>query len=734
MRVLEKTTQAERADAAGPCNRQRERDGPCSDSHWSKLQPRHLERLAIVYVRQSTPQQVVKNRESTDLQYKLSRRAERLGWPADRVVVVDEDLGQTACTVENRLGFQWLMAEVSLNHVGIVFGIEMTRLARSNKDWHQLLELCAIFDTLLADQDRLYDPADYSDRLLLGLTGIMSEAELHILRKRMMQGKRNKAERGELFAHLPRGFVRTASGGVAMDADEQVQAVMRLFFEKFEALGSGRKLLRWLLDNEVRLPVRPSHRPDRGELQWRRATPGAIYRVLHHPMYAGAYSYGRHPTDPRRKVPGRPGSGKRTASMDEWQVLKKDHLPAYISWEQYLSNLRRLAGNASRFTTQGAVREGEALLGGLVACGRCGYRMMVVYNEKVHQGRYVCRASEPIPGLACQSVQSKVVDRLVGGQVLRALEPAALELSLKAAEELDREYQRLDEHWQKRWERAAYEAERARRQYHAVEPENRLVARELEKRWEEALCEQREVEEAYARFQREQTRTLATQERERILSLSSDIAALWEAPSTTPADRKTILRCLVERVDVHVPERGEAVEVTIHWAGGFESHHETERPVGCYEQLRDFDRLRSRILELREAGESATRIASRLNEEGFHPPRGKQFRADTIRTLLSRRGISRSDAAAGPDDTELPGVPQWSMSQLVEELQVPWTTLCHWCRRGWLHADKTQTGRWRVWADAEELARLRRLRDYRRADPSQRYPAELATPQLGGKT
>jgi len=369
-----------------------------------------------------------------------------------------------------------------------------------------------------------------------------------------------------------------------------------------------------------------------------------------------------------------------------------------------------------------------------MACGRCGYRMMVVYNESVHQGRYVCRASEPMPGLACQSVQSKVVDQLVGGQVLRALEPAALELSLKAAEELDREYQRLDEHWKKRLQRAAYEAERARRQYHAVEPENRLVARELEKRWEEALCEQREVEEAYARFQREQARTLAAEEREHILSLSSDIAALWEAPSTTPADRKTILRCLVERVDVHVPERGEAVEVTIHWAGGFESHHETERPVGCYEQLRDFDRLRSRILELREAGEPATRIADRLHEEGFRPPRGKRFRADTIRTLLSRRGMSRSDGAAGPEKAELFGVRQWSMNQLVEELKVPWTTLCHWCRRGWLHAVKTQTGRWRIWADAEELTRLRRLRDYRRADPSQRYPAELTTSQLGGKT
>jgi DNA invertase Pin-like site-specific DNA recombinase len=734
MTVLEKTTQTERAEATGICDRQGRRQEPYSDPRCSQIHSRHLERLAIVYVRQSTPQQVIKNRESTDLQYKLRRRAEQLGWASDRVVVLDEDLGQTAATVENRLGFQWLMAEVSLNHVGIVFGIEMTRLARSNKDWHQLLELCAIFDTLLADQDRLYDPADYSDRLLLGLTGIMSEAELHILRNRMMQGKRNKAERGELFSHVSRGFVRTGSGEVIMDPDEQVQAVMRLFFEKFEILGSGRKLLRWLLENDIRLPVRPSQGPDRGELKWRRATPGAIYKILHHPMYAGAYSYGRHPTDPRRKIPGRPGTGTTTAPMDRWQVLKKDRLPSYISWEQYLANLQCLTRNTSRFTSLGAPREGEALLGGLVTCEGCDHRMMVVYHDGASQGRYVCYTRDPIPGLVCQSVQAKVVDHLVANQVLRALEPAALEISLAAAEEFRREHQRVDEHWQKRLERAAYQAQRAWRQYDAVEPENRLVARELESRWEEALHEQRELEEEYARFQHEQARTLASGDRDRILSLSSDVAALWEAPSTTPVDRKTIFRSLVERVVVRVPEQTEVVEVTIRWAGGFESRHETTRPVACYEQLRDYDRLRSRVLELREAGESATRIAERLNAEGYSTPRGKKFQAATVRTLLSRRALSRCQTDEKPENQGPPGVERWSISQLVQELNVPISTLCRWCRRGWMHARQGRDGRWTIWADAQELARLRRLREHQRTDPGQSYPAELTTPRLGGKT
>lgn len=703
------------------------------DPRHPKIHPRHWERLAVVYVRQSTAKQVVDHRESRELQYNLRYRAEQMGWAAARVVIIDEDQGQSGATAENRVGFQRLMAEVSLNHVGIIFGWELSRLSRCNKDWHQLLELCAIFDVLLADQDGLYDPADYHDRLLLGLTGIMSEAELHILRNRMMQGKRNKAERGELFSHVPRGFMRTASGEVRFDPDEQAQSVMRLFFARFEALASGRQLLRWLLDNQIRLPVRPISGAHRGELQWRDPSPTIVYQILHHPMYAGAYSYGRHPTDQRRKVPGHPGSGKTTAPLDQWQVLKRDHMPAYISWEQYLANLRRLAANASRFEASGAAREGEALLSGLVACEECGYQMHVVYNDHLHRGRYVCQSRDPRAG-TCQSIQASVLDRLIAKQALRALEPAALELSLAAAQELEEQRRRLHEHWQQRVSRARYEAERARRQYDAVEPENRLVARELEKCWEEELREQRDLEEEYARFQREQPHELSAQERARVLALSSDIASLWDASSTTAVERKTILRHLVDDVVVRVPKQSETVEVTIHWAGGFESRHQTKRPVACYEQLRDYDLLRSRVLELRESGEPAGKIADRLNAEGFRTARGKRFQAETVRALLSRRGLTRCDPDDAMEHDSAVTTDHWSMSQLVSKLHVPLTTLCRWCRQGWVHGARSPGGRWRIWADVEELARLRRLRDYRRTDPAQPYPAELTTPKPISKT
>jgi DNA invertase Pin-like site-specific DNA recombinase len=341
---------------------------PASPALWGagKIRPRHLDRLAIVYVRQSSPQQVLEHRESAELQYDLRRRAVALGWAADRVIIIDEDQVRSGQTVEGRLGFQRLLAKVGLDHVALILGIEMSRPARSCKDWNQLLELCALFQTLLADQDDLYDPGDYNDRLLLGLTGIMSEAELHILRGRMLAGKRNKARRGELFNHAPIGYVRLPGGGVALDPDEQAQDVVRLIFDKFEELGTISGLLRYLVRNEIRLGIRPHCGSHRGELQWRRPNRVTLTFMLHHPIYAGAYSHGRRPTDPRRKVPGRPATGRKLVPMSQWEVLIRDRLPGYISWERYEANLERLARNRARVSAMGAAREGNSLLAGLV--------------------------------------------------------------------------------------------------------------------------------------------------------------------------------------------------------------------------------------------------------------------------------------------------------------------------------------------------------------------------------
>lgn len=685
----------------------------------------------MVYVRQSSPHQVVEHRESTALQYNLAHRAVDLGWPRERVLIIDEDQGQSGRTAEGRLGFQRLLAEVGMDHVGLILGIEMSRLARSCKDWHQLLELCALFGTLLGDQDGLYDPTDYNDRLLLGLKGTMSEAELHILRGRLHQGQLNKARRGELFNHAPIGYVRLPTGEMVPDPDEQVQAVVHLVFDKFEELGSEGALLRYLVRHDIRLGVRPHSGPNRGQLEWRRPCRGTLSHMLHHPIYAGAYSYGRRPTDPRRKIAGRASTGRVVAPLEAWAVLRKDQLPAYITWERWEANGRQLAANQARAFARGAPRDGLALLGGLLRCGRCGSRMLVTYVGAREEPRYVCQRqrSEYAESL-CQSVTGRVLDELVTQQALAVLEPAALELSLRAADDSQQERERLHEHWRQRLERAGYEVERAARQYHVVEPENRLVARELERRWEQALLDQRRMEEDYARFFREQPAALTAEERAVILALAADIPRLWHASQTFPVHRKTILGHLLEKIIVSVQGETEHVDVTIHWAGGFTSQHELVRPVARYEQLSHYGQLLARLAALRNAGHTTTQIACQLNQEGWHPPKRRAtFNGSMVRQLLSRSGLVRPRRYRGAAGNELPA-DQWWFAELACRLDMPQPTLYTWIRRGWVVARQLPgaRGRWIIQADQTELKRLRELRQHcmhRRSEPP---PADLTRP------
>ncbi len=426
-----------------------------------KLKPWHLERRAMVYVRQSTPQQVNDHQESTARQYALADRAVELGWAREDVLVIDDDLGRSGQSIEGRPGFQRLLAEVALDHVGLILGLEMSRLARSNRDWHQLLELCARFRVLLADVNGIYDPADHNDRLLLGLHGMMSEAELHILKERMYQGKLNKARRGELLGTPPIGYVRTPSGEWAIDADEQVQMTVRLIFDQFDREATLHGLLRYLVHHGVRIPVRPNGGPNRGELEWRRPNRATLSNLLHHPTYAGAYRFGHRPVDPRRKQPGRPHTGKLIRRPEDCLVLIRDRLPAYITWDRFCANQERLEANRARHDRPGAPRSGPSLLAGLLRCGRCGQRMCVRYSGAKDRHSYNCSRSgssygEPL----CQSLSGPVLDELVAGRILAAVEPAALEASLAAVAEVERERAELLRHWQLRRERARYDAER----------------------------------------------------------------------------------------------------------------------------------------------------------------------------------------------------------------------------------------------------------------------------------
>jgi len=690
----------------------------------AKIHERHVERLAIVYVRQSSPQQVLEHRESRERQYALADYAAGLGWPHERVLLIDEDQGHSGKSAADRAGFHRLLAEVTMDHVGLVLGLEMSRLARSNKDWHHLLEVCAVFGTLLADQDGVYDPRDSNDRLLLGLKGTMSEFELVTMRNRLERGKLNKAERGELFLAVPAGYVKLPGGEVVQDPDEQVRAVLALVFDKFDELGSIYAVFHYLIRNGIRLGGRVRGGPQRGQVEWRRPSLPTLWQLLRHPIYAGAYAFGRRPLDPKRRGPGCKAA-KRWLPLEEWKVLKRDVLPAYINWERYLANLRRLGQNRLGPESVGTARRGTALLSGLIVCGTCGLRLQTSYR---HVGnafygctRHLTRGTEQ----TCYGVKASVVDDVVGAQVLRALEPAALELSLQATQDIQKERERLAQHWQQQLQRAQYEVERTRRQYDAVEPENRLVARTLEQRWEESLRQQQQLQEDHDRFVREQPPALTAAERARVLSLAADLPALWQAPGTTPADRKEVVRCLVERVVVQVRPDSNHVGVTIHWHGGLTTEHQVVRPVRRYEQMDDFAALMSRLEELRAAGHSAAAIAEKLNEEGFSPPkRCGPFFAELVRQLLSRRGLANEKTYA---DQLTPQ--EWWLADLGRALGVTVSKLRDWMLRGWLHGRQTPAqGLWIAWADRDELKRLRKLKA-RSTRGVVSYPEGLTTPK-----
>lgn len=698
----------------------------------AKLHDYHLRRLAVVYVRQSHPQQVVEHVESTARQYALVERASTWGWPRERVLVIDEDQGQSGQSMVTRLGFQRLLAEVSLDHVGLILALERSRLARSNKDWHQLLELCAIFRTLLADADGLYDPTDYNDRLLLGLRGMMNEAELYILKGRMHEGRRNKARRGELLNHPPLGYVRGADEDYHLDPDEQAQRVVRLIFDVFEQQGSLHGLLRYLVTHDIRLPIRPHRGVNRGQLEWHRPSRMTLQNLLHHPIYAGAYRWGYRKVDPRKQQPGRRNTGRTLNAPEACEVLLKDRFPAYISWERFGAIQQRLADNRAIAAALGAPREGPSLLGGLLVCGRCGWRLLPAYSGKANRLRYMCgRAAIDYGAPQCLSLAGSCLDALVVEQIFRVLQPASLALSMAAEQELRAERARLDALWRQRLERARYEAQRAQRQYAAVEPEYRLVARALEEAWEETLRQEQHVQEEYARFQQAQPPELTPREREAVQRLAHDVPAVWAAPETTPRDRQELVRLFVERVIIDIQGDSEHAEVTLHWAGGARSVHHLRRPVARYEQLSNYSELVARIDSLRETGHSFAQIAVQLNRAGFSPPkRTEQFTGETVARLLHRRGLHGPRPRAMDDASVLRRHEYW-LADLARMVPMPVATLHKWQRLGWVPSRKVDValGRWAIWADADEMERLRRLRAYQRTWPEPRYPLALTTPK-----
>ncbi len=677
-----------------------------------KIGGRHRDRLAIVYIRQSTLQQVERNQESTRLQYALVDRAFTLGWPREAIVVVDEDLGRSGATTEGRLGFQRLVAEVGLGRVGLVLGVEMSRLARSCRDWHQLLEICALFDTLIADVDGVYDPANFNDRLLLGLKGTMSEAELHILKARMLEGRRAKARRGDLAKPLPMGYVRRPSGEVILDPDEQVQSVIRLVFELFERTRTVGGVLNYLTEHDIKMPVRRQDGPTRGDLEWHRANRATLHNLFANPTYAGVYTWGVRPTDRRRQKPGRAGTGRRPPRPQDAEVFLPDRLPAYISWEQFERIQAQIQSN--RPNRNGPVRAGSALLSGLLICGQCGLRMNASYNNNGQAARYSCQGMHTTYGEPfCQSLKAAPVDAQVTRLVLQALEPAALEISLAVANDLEAERAALERQWRQRLERAQYEVDRARRRYASVEPENRLVARTLEKDWETAMAAQARLMADHDRLQRERPRTPSPAEFAAIRNLADDLPALWQAATTTQAERQTIVRLLLERVIIKVIDDTEQVDLECHWHGGHRTAHRFVRPVARVKTLSSYPKLIARVTALHQAAHGTKQIAAILNAEGWRPPKRRDtYDAQMVRRLLLAAGVierksrpPRTIPARQPDE--------WTIRELAEQIGMPEPTLYYWVQNGRLRYRTIKAGRNTVklvMADAATIAKLKTIR------------------------
>jgi DNA invertase Pin-like site-specific DNA recombinase/predicted DNA-binding transcriptional regulator AlpA len=659
----------------------------------AKVKTSHTQRIAFVYIRQSSPSQVEYNRESTARQYALVEKACALGWAKEQVIVIDEDLGLSGSGSAKRSGFARMTAEVALGHVGIVLGLEVSRLARNNADWYRLLDLCGITDTLIGDSDGIYHPALFNDRLILGLKGTMSEAELHILRARLDGGIRNKAARGELRRGLPVGFVwGEEDGEVRFHPDEAVLSAIRTVFSKFTELGSVRKVWLWFRSEDLSFPLRAHMKSD---IRWVAPTYTAIHHVLTNPVYAGAYAYGKSRHERYVDEQGMLRRKTRHLPMAEWSVLLPEHHSGFIDWATFQANQARIDTNIHPQPHQagGAVREGAALLQGLATCGKCGRRLHTHYSGRNATPGYHCSGKDIVHGrgVYCLNIGGIQIDQAVVDAFLKALTPAAMEATQLAVQQLETDHDAALAQWRLAVERARYEAERAERQYRTVEPENRLVARGLETEWEKRLRDLAAAEAELQRREQQRPRTLSQEEKKKIRSLGADLHKVWAAPTTTDRDRKELLRTLLEEVLLTVDRAERRAHLTLRWRGGALTELDLSLPRSQPRGIRtDEDTLS--LLPRLAAHYSDDVIAGILNRQGRKTANGERFTANQVGSLRRYRNIPRYEPPAEPPTGELV-----TLRDAAEILGVAASTLHRWINDGFVAGEQITPGApWRI--------------------------------------
>jgi DNA invertase Pin-like site-specific DNA recombinase len=677
-----------------------------------KIRPDHLDRQALIYIRQSTIMQVRDHTGSTTRQYDLAGRALALGWPQERIRVIDQDQGHSGASAAGRDGFQALVAEVGLKHAGAVLCLEASRLARSCRDWYHLLEICALTDTLVIDEEGVYDPGQYNDRLLLGFKGTMSEAELHWLRQRLLGGKLAKAAQGQLRFRLPVGFSYDPTGQIVLDPDQEVRGAVQLVFDLFAQSHSALAVVTHFQTNQLRFPTRLAERRRAGELVWVPLSHGRVLTLLHNPCYAGAYVYGRTHTR-TQLLPGEAPRIKgrtRQIKADQWPIVLLDAHPGYISWAQFRDNQQQLDDNRTWRPEErrGAVREGSALLQGLVLCGRCGRRMSVRYLPDGHTPCYECNQLHTQHAAhTCQSMRGDALDAAVAKTFLAAIQPAQLAVSLAALDQLEARARQSERQWQLRLERAQYEADLARRRFVTVEPENRLVARSLECDWNEKLAAVELLQREYLTRPKNSLFSFGPEDRARLLALAQDIPLVWHAPTTTQVQRKQLLRYLIK--DVTLTKGETKIHLTIRWQTEALTQLEILRPVKAYEKCRTNSQAIALIRQLASA-QTDKQIAAALNQAGLRAGQGGEFTASKVQWIRYAYQIATGCPESPAALNEQPrGDGRYSAKAAAKLLNVDVSTIADWCRAGRLDNIRAEPNgpRW-IKLTPEIIAELRK--------------------------
>jgi len=669
----------------------------------TKIKPAHRQRGAFVYVRQSSPSQVEHNRESTERQYALANRAVELGWQHHQVIVIDEDLGLSGSGTDKRCGFARLIAAVAMRLVGIVLGLEVSRLARNNADWYHLLDLCAMTDTLIGDGDGLYHPAWFNDRLVLGLKGTMSEAELHILRARLEGGIRNKAARGELRRALPTGFVwGEDEGQISRHPDEAVREAIRCVFARFAELGSVRRVWLWIRSEGLSFPAQYNYG---AEIRWGDPTYTAIHGILTNPVYAGAYVYGKSRHDRILDEQGKIKQRSRKLPVSEWAVLIHEHHEGYIDRATYEANQARIATNVRPRPHQpgGVVREGAALLQGIATCGHCGRKLRTQYPGRNARPGYYCAGKNIVNGrgVFCLSIGGVQIDQAVAEALLEALKPAAFEATLQATQQVESNHDEALAQRRLAVERASYEAQRAERRYRAVDPENRLVARGLEAEWERRLSELEQARAELDRKSQSRPSTLRPEDYQRIRALGSDLTQVWAAPTTTDRDKKELLHTLLEEVIITLHRDEFRAHLGLRWRGGMITELDVHLPRLNPARVRTDEDTVELVRRLAVHYPDGV-IAGILNRQGRKTVRGERFNANQIGSLRRYRNIARFEPPSEPPTGELV-----TIAGAADMLQVAPSTIHRWLAEGIIPGEQVTPGApWQIRITDELRARF----------------------------